>query len=1020
MKMAFATLLGAEASRFCSGKLPAAAGLLCSLVASSTLAQTHHVENAETPLAPARPSPHPAPEAMPQQVPSTVENEPTALDGLPASIDTCRSAIDTAQKMTRDFPPGLLLAIAETESGRSVNGDFGPWPWTLNIAGEGRFFDSPGAALDAAQTALVDGDGNVDLGCMQISETWHSWAFPDLETMLDPLENAGYAASFLSSLFATHGNWRDAISHYHSANPARGFAYAERVLTNWRRNPEAVDFIVADESLSDVSRLAGNLVDLAEIGEIESEYFVAVVVSERYEVADAFAVKGADGSLYVSLSDLADVPFQDRYSLPLVLYGDTVLVDLGAAPSYDASLDEEANLLRITTPGEVFAKQEFQSGDVVKPEEISQRQPGGHLNYRIAGSFSDDEPLNLSAVFSAVGYWDNRTFRASALVDDDLKWKRLSTSLTVDNFEKRRQLIIGDTTTPAGRGWGGSHPIFGLNWGTNLNLDPSFSALPDYSIFGVTDIPAVARFLVDGESVRETALEPGAYEFSNLPFPDQFGDMTVAVEDIQGQVRYFKVPYIRIPDLYRVGLHTFNYGIGFKKEESDNPLGGYGNLVAAATHRVGFTDTFTGEIHGEISPGSVALGVSGDFALLDANRFISTTLAASYSALGTGFQAGVSYGSIKRDAPSLFSGSLQFRSEDFYLGTVKPTSLADREATRWSLRLASSFGGALPFTLNYDYRDTWAGDATHSLSAGRTWSLSEGWSLSASGSYSLRSDDRSGSITIGLSKSFGKKNAVHAHVNGAYSNGSRNLDVSLRRPKRSGTGLGYYGKISNEPNSGRIREASLGLEGESEKLNYAANVQVLKDSFDVNATVSGSIGYLDGETFMAASLNSPYLLARSGDARELPIHLNHNLLGETNSDGLLVGDGLVPFARNRVEFKPEDLGFDFSISGVEYTKTIVPVSIGGYVAEFEVKEQFPATVILVDDTGAPLPSGAVVFNTETDEAAGVTVDGMVYFENVQDGQRLEADLGRFGSCETVLRLEPDLAKFDEVGPFSCE
>ncbi|WP_229738264.1 hypothetical protein [Sinisalibacter lacisalsi] len=61
-----------------------------------------------------------------------------------------------------------------------------------------------------------------------------------------------------------------------------------------------------------MSRLAANLVDLGVIDEIEAEYFVAVVVSDRDEVADAFAVEGVDGRLYVSLSDLADVPFEDR------------------------------------------------------------------------------------------------------------------------------------------------------------------------------------------------------------------------------------------------------------------------------------------------------------------------------------------------------------------------------------------------------------------------------------------------------------------------------------------------------------------------------------------------------------------------------------------------------------------------------------------------------------------------------------------------------------------------------------
>jgi outer membrane usher protein len=950
------------------------------------------------------------PPAPPELAPASAEP--------PAAIDTCLSAIETTERMTRGIPPGLLRAIGTTESGRSVGGDFGPWPWTLNIAGEGRYFASRAVALDAARAAIDTGEGNVDLGCMQISETWHGWAFPGLDAMIDPSENAGYAASLLMSLYVTHGTWLDAIAHYHSGNPARGFAYAERVVENWRQDPEGAAFIAADKSLADVSRLAANLVDLREIDEIEAEYFVTVIVSERYEVATAFAVKDAAGRLYVSLADLAEVPFEDRYSLPLVLYGESVLIDLSDSTAFQARLDEEALLLEMIVRGSAFPTQVSRSGDTVRPEEITPRQPGGHLNYNIAAGVSSDGGVDLSAVLNAVGYWDNKTLRASVLIDDDLSWKRLSTTITIDNFEDRRQLVLGDTTTPGASGWGGSRPVFGLSWGSNLSLDPSFSTLPDYSIFGVTDIPAVARFLVDGEPVRETRLEPGPYEFSDLPFPDQFGDMTVAVEDLQGQVRYFKVPYIRIPNLYREGLHTYNYGIGLEKVASDHPLGGFGGLVAAATHRYGFSDTFTGEIHGEISAGSVALGVTGDFALLETNRFLSATFATSYSALGPGFQAALSYGSIRRDAPSLVSGSLRFTSPDFHLGTSAPS--ANREMPRFSLRLASSLGGTLPFTLNYDFTDSWTGAYSHSLSAGRSWALSDGWSLSTSGNLRVGSEGRSGALFVGLSKTFGTDRPVHTHFSGNYSNGTRYLEAMMQRPKRSGAGVGYYGRVSGNPDTGWFGNASFGLQGETEKLNYSATGQVTDGSFGLSATLSGSIGFLDGETFLASRLDSPYVLVRSGEARDLPIRLNYNLLGETDSNGVLVGDGLVPFSRNRVEFRPEDLGFDFSMSGVDYSQTVVPASIGGYVAKFPITEQFPATVILVDSFGIPLPSGAIVMNLETEETVGVTMDGMAYFENVGDGHILEADLGRFGRCETVLTIAEDFAKFDEIGPFVCE
>lgn len=939
---------------------------------------------------------------------------------LSSTIDTCREAIDTADRLARDFPSGLLLAIAETESGRAFGDDFGPWPWTLNIAGKGQFFETQDAALVAAQAALDAGVGNIDIGCMQISEMWHGWAFADLESMLDPRDNTSYASAFLSSLYATHGNWRDAISHYHSSNPVLGFTYTERVLNNWRRNMLANDFIAADDSLSDVSRLVANLIDIRQIEQVEAEYFVAVTVSERYDVANVFLVKAADGSLYVSLNDLAEVPFNDRYSLPLVLYDDSVLIDLNDVTSFEALLDEAENQLNIIARAGLFAPQEFRSDEIVRPAELSHRPAGGHLNYRFVGNFAEDAPTDLSGIFDAVGYWGNRTFRISVLVDDDLAWKRLGTTLTVDDFENRRQLIIGNTTTPAGTRWGSNHPIFGLSWGTHFALDPSFSPRPDYAIFGTTDIPAVARFLVDGKVLRETALEPGSYAFSDLPFPDQFGDMTIAVDDVQGQTRYFKVPYIRVPELYRAGLHSYNYGIGFKNVASDDQLGRFGGLVFGASHRYGFSDTFTADVHASLSAGSLAIGATGDVALLDTNRFVSSTLAASSSELGLGVQAEVSYGSIKRDTPSLFNAALRFTSEDFYIGTETLADSADRQGARWSLRLASSLGGALPITLNYDFRDTWADDVSHSLSAGRAWSLPDGWNLSASGNYTFSAGAGTSNIALGLSKSFGTKSPTHVHLSNVRSGHSGNLDLSLQRTQHSGTGLGYYGRLSANPDTGGMSDASLGLDSQSEKRSYTANMRISGNDLNMNASVSGAIGFLDGETFTASSLNAPYVLVRSGDARALPIQLNYNHLGDTDSRGLLVADGLVPFARNTVAFKPEDLGFDFSISDVDYTLILVPVMIGGYVAEFAITEQFPATVILVDSAGVPLPAGSLVLNVTTDETAGVTMDGMVYLENVQDGQSLQADLGRFGTCSVALRVAQDFAKFDEIGPFTCE
>lgn len=120
-----------------------------------------------------------------------------------------------------DVPLDLLRTIARVETGR--NGE--PWPWTLNIDGQGYWFDSQQEAADAVESALADGANQIDLGCFQLNLRWHGAAFADVATMLDPQQNASYAARFLSDLYRERGDWRMAAADYHSRTPEKGENY---------------------------------------------------------------------------------------------------------------------------------------------------------------------------------------------------------------------------------------------------------------------------------------------------------------------------------------------------------------------------------------------------------------------------------------------------------------------------------------------------------------------------------------------------------------------------------------------------------------------------------------------------------------------------------------------------------------------------------------------------------------------------------------------------------------------------
>ena len=145
------------------------------------------------------------------------------------------------------IPKGLLQSITRVEAGRkTVTGEFMPWAWTLNDSGKGLFFDSREAAMRHLEAAVAAPGHSVDVGCMQVNTKWHMEGFHNLSDMLDPVQNADYAAGFLLDLHEAHQSWDDAVKHYHSSEPEKNIRYHSRVLAELETflasaNGEAMD-----------------------------------------------------------------------------------------------------------------------------------------------------------------------------------------------------------------------------------------------------------------------------------------------------------------------------------------------------------------------------------------------------------------------------------------------------------------------------------------------------------------------------------------------------------------------------------------------------------------------------------------------------------------------------------------------------------------------------------------------------------------------------------------------------------
>jgi hypothetical protein len=138
----------------------------------------------------------------------------------------------------RGIPHTVLYAVALTESGQQValTGAYRPWPWTLNVAGDGYFYATRLEAWQALRDWLDQGKRSIDIGLMQVNWRYHHERLGDPWQALDPYHNLRVGADILRECFTSKRDWWASVGCYHApANPARAEQYRRRVLSRWQR-----------------------------------------------------------------------------------------------------------------------------------------------------------------------------------------------------------------------------------------------------------------------------------------------------------------------------------------------------------------------------------------------------------------------------------------------------------------------------------------------------------------------------------------------------------------------------------------------------------------------------------------------------------------------------------------------------------------------------------------------------------------------------------------------------------------
>lgn len=140
----------------------------------------------------------------------------------------------------KEIPAEVFYAVALAESGKTIPSTSSrrPWPWTLNIAGEGLYFNSRWAAWHALDESLRAGQDSVDIGLMQVNWHFHKRKLGNTWLALDPTHNLNVGADILKDCYQKRRDWWASVGCYHApGDQARARRYRERVVALWRELP---------------------------------------------------------------------------------------------------------------------------------------------------------------------------------------------------------------------------------------------------------------------------------------------------------------------------------------------------------------------------------------------------------------------------------------------------------------------------------------------------------------------------------------------------------------------------------------------------------------------------------------------------------------------------------------------------------------------------------------------------------------------------------------------------------------
>jgi outer membrane usher protein len=705
---------------------------------------------------------------------------------------------------------------------------------------------------------------------------------------------------------------------------------------------------------------------------------VLLDVSINQQRKDTVLLLRSEGRVFAGAEDLRRWRMRLPDTNPLTLYGEDFYA-LDALEGLTYRLDESTQTLAMQVPPGLFDATRL-AGKEAKFSAPTPASLGGFFNYDVTANHTQGQTkTNGLLELGGFGSWGTAQTRILALdLGGQASAIRLDTTWTRDQPMQLASLRFGDAISGTSS-WGGAVRFGGAQWATNFSVQPGFVTFPLPGISGEAALPSTVDLYVDSALRMRRQVPSGPFSIEDLPVPNGRGDARLVVRE--------------------VGFVRRNFGI-----DSNN----YGRPVVVGTHRLGLTEQFTGEVHGELLGNQQTVGLGGVLTLPSAG-VLSGSFAASHSDKGVGGLLGLGFRGQSRSFS--FGVNTQIASQRFVKLGMQPEELAPRQISQAFVNLATTDYGA--FSARYTQQDFRDQEDKTIVSGSYAMEVGSLGNLRMSVMRFLSSD---ANTVFSLNFSMLLGNRTNANISTSGKSGREQAQLQLGRSVPAGSGVGY--RLVAGAGDSDVRQAELNLQNQIGIYTLGASRASGQTAF--RGSASGGVAFLGGSTFLSRRITDSFAVVKVPDYSGVGVYADNQLVTRTDANGSALLPSLRAYQKSTVRIEQADLPFDAQIDAVQLDA--VAYFRSGLLLKFPVKRSRGALLTVVLENGEPLPAGAqaqiIGDNVEQNKIFPAGMGGELYLTGLAASNQLRVTWLE-QSCEFMLPFPESTEPLPYLGTYTC-